>query len=310
MKKLIITALSLLLVTACSAPPTNREVAGSNANMAADSKSAPALTEADAIAKEKQIWDALQKKDIDGFANSLDANSIYVASEEIYDKAGIIKGVTGFVPGDLTLSDWRFVPLDKDAGVVTYKVTFKGTADGGAATTQSLYATSAWAYRGGKWVTFYHQDTEIQAPPPADKTEKAAPSPAATSAPVVTTSDAEANEKAVWDTFRTRNYSGFESVLAPEFIEVEANGVITRAESAKAVQNIDLTKATLSDWKTIKINDNATLVTYTAKLPGFKPDTERHTTIWANRNGKWLGVFHHGTPVLPPPPPQPTASKK
>lgn len=62
----------------------------------------------------------------------------------------------------------------------------------------------------------------------------------------------------------------------------------------------DASKAALSDWKTVKIDDNAALVTYVVKLPGMKPDTEYHSTIWVNRDGKWQGLFHMGTPIAAP----------
>ncbi|PWT88812.1 MAG: hypothetical protein C5B55_12495, partial [Blastocatellia bacterium] len=148
-------------------------------------------------------------------------------------------------------------------------------------------------------------------PPPAPKTEKAAPSPAASSSPLVTTSDAMANEKAVWGLLKAKNYSAFEAILATDYLEIEPNGVMTKAESLKTLPDFDLSKATPSDWKVVKFDNDASLITYVVKLPNAKPDTERHTTIWANRNGKWMAVFHQGTPVKPPAPtPKPSASTK
>jgi hypothetical protein len=36
-------------------------------------------------------------------------------------------------------------------------------------------------------------------------------------------------------------------------------------------------------------------------MTGMSHDGERHSTIWVNRDGKWLGLFHHGgTPVVKP----------
>src|SRR6266571_3671949 len=40
------------------------------------------------------------------------------------------------------------------------------------------------------------------------------------------------------------------------------------------------------------------LVTYMVKIPAIAPEGEHHTTIWINRGGKWLTLFHQGTPVL------------
>jgi len=63
---------------------------------------------------------------------------------------------------------------------------------------------------------------------------------------------------------------------------------------------MDMSKADLSDWKTLKFDNDASLVTYKVKTPGMKPDTEYHSTIWINRDGKWQALFHMGTPEAAP----------
>jgi hypothetical protein len=57
----------------------------------------------------------------------------------------------------------------------------------------------------------------------------------------------------------------------------------------------------LSDWKELKIDDDASLVTYLFKMPGTSQEGERHSTIWTGRDGKWLARFHHGTPATKEP---------
>jgi hypothetical protein len=108
-----------------------------------------------------------------------------------------------------------------------------------------------------------------------------------------------ANEKAVWAALVGKHWDLFEGYLATDAIEVEPVGVSDRAGSVKGVQTVDFSKLSLSDWKTVKIDDDAAIVTYVVHSPGQNPDTEFHTTVWANRNGKWSAVFHHGTPKAP-----------
>jgi hypothetical protein len=77
----------------------------------------------------------------------------------------------------------------------------------------------------------------------------------------------------------------------------------------------DASKAVLSDFKTVTLDDDAALVTYTAKNaspPSEAPLGVRHSSIWVKRDGKWLGLFHHGgTPVVKPKPmAAPTPSPK
>src|SRR6266850_223926 len=238
MKKILLLVAAVLTAAACAAPPTNREAtSGTNANSTVVAKPAAPLSEADAIAKEKQIWDALQKKDYDAFGSMLTDDFIYVASDAVYDKAGSISGAKSFEPSEVTFADWKFLPIDKDAVVLSYTVTVKGKNNGQEIPSQPLRASSAFVNRDGKWLSIYHQ-----------------------------------------------------------------------AGSVKGVQQFDASKAELSDFKTVKFDDDASLVTYTVKIPGNKPDTEHHSTIWVNRNGKWWAVFHQGTPVMAMPMPKPSAS--
>ncbi len=300
MKKIIPILVAALIAVACAAPSTNQEVkAPANSNTAA-TKPAATITEAEAMAKEKEVWAAFEKKDYPGFAALLADDMINVAPEAVFNKAESVKGVTGFVPSDVTFADWKFLPVDKDTGVIVYSVKFKGTVNGEPVPQQSVYSSSVWVNRAGKWLAAFHQDTEMATTPPppqASNKPKAAASPAPAPSPVATTADVTANEKIVWDALKAQHYDLFASYLAPEFMEVEPSGIMDKAGSVKGVQNFDLSKSTLSDWKTLKLSDSATLVTYVLKTPGAKPDMERHSTIWANKSGKWMALLHQGTPV-------------
>ena len=118
----------------------------------------------------------------------------------------------------------------------------------------------------------------------------------------------------VWDLLKSARYDEFGDLLAPESIEVEPDNVYDKAGTVRGVRMFDASKAVLSDWKTVKLTDNASVVVYMVKNAGGSPGGERHSTIWVNRSGKWLAIFHHGgTPVRNPstpttPPPKPSAS--
>jgi hypothetical protein len=299
MKKIILIFVAALIAAACAAPSTNQPVmAPANSNTAA-TKPAATITEADAMAKEKEIWATFEKKDYASFAAMLADDMINVAPEAVYNKVESVKSVSGFVPADVTFADWKFLPVDKDTGVIIYSVKFKGTVNGKPVPQQSVYSSTVWVNRAGKLLVAFHQDTEMPTtpPPPANNKPKTAASPSTAPPPVATTADVVADEKNVWDALKAQHYDVFASYLAPEFMELEPGGITDKAGSVKGVQNFDLSKSMLSDWKTLKLSDSAALVTYLAKIPGAKPDMERHSTIWANKNGKWMALFHQGTPV-------------
>jgi hypothetical protein len=178
--------------------------------------------------------------------------------------------------------------------ILTYIATIKGSYKGTAIPPDPCREASVYVSRNGDWLAAYYQETRIvTGPMPTPKeTPKPTnpPGPAGQPGP-----DPVANEKMVWDAFKARNYDAFASYLADDFKEVEPEAVYDKAGSVKGVQGFDASKAELSDWKTVKFDDDASLVTYVAKIPGFP--TAYHSSIWINRNGKWLGLFHMGTPA-------------
>ena len=316
MNKTLLFFLTALIFTACAAPPTNREATNSSStNRAAETKAAAPLTEADATAREKAVWATIEKRDTAAFAANLTDDFIYVSGDGVSDKAATVKGISDSgTMSNQTFSDWKFVSVDKDAAVLVYAAKGNSVMNG-QTHPFSIYASTVYVSRDGKWQAIYHQDCDVSTappPPPAKEGTKAptSPSPAAAATPATMTSDVAANEKAVWAALMGKHWDLFEGYLASDSIEVEPNGVMDRAGSVKGVQSFDFSKSSLSDWKTVKIDDDAALVTYVAHFPGQKPDTEYHTTVWANRNGKWSAVFHHGTPkAAPAPAPTKSAQK-
>jgi len=299
MKKSNVLVLLLVLAAACTAPPTNREATSTN-SAATATPTSMALSEADTIAKEKAIWDTIKNKDYEAFANMLADDQIEVLPDAVHDRAASIAGVKDFEPTEVTFSDWKYLPIDKDAVVVVYHVDVKGKYKGKEFAPQSVRASSAWVNRNGKWLAIYHQECEVSTAPmtpaAASSPAKASATPSSTPTPVMTGADPIATEKALWETLKAKNYDGFASFLAPDSLEVEPNGVFDKAGSVKGVSGFDFSKAQLTEFKSVPFDMDAALVTYLVNLPGPGP-AERHSTIWAKRDGKWLAVFHHGTPV-------------
>jgi hypothetical protein len=235
----------------------------------------------------------------------LATDQVEVSGMSVNDKAASVEGVKKFEPTEVTFSDWKVLPIDNDAVVLTYTAAVKGKMDGKEVPPMSARCSSAWVNRDGKWLAIYHQESTIDTTPmpAAAKPSPAKPmtSPAPMASPMMnmgaTTSDAVANEKMVWDALKTKNYDAFSGLLDPRSLEVESSGVYDRDGSVKNVANFDFSKAVLSDFKTVTLDKDAMLVTYMVKVPGMKPENERNSTIWANHDGKWRAVFHQGTSV-------------
>jgi hypothetical protein len=306
MKRVIPFAALLLAASACTIntpPATNTTTSTGNANMAATSKSA-IVSDADITAQEKKIFDALKAKDFKAFGDLLAADSIEVGGNGVHDKAASLKDVEQLNLTDYNLSDWKVTKLGPDAAVVTYSATAKGDMGGKPFPADAVRASTAWVNRDGKWLAVYHQETPV-AKTPAGAAAKASPSPAASTAakpaasssPVAaTTSDTIANEKLIWEMLKKKDIDGFASMLADDALEVESDGVYNKAGTVKGVQSANLAGIAVSDFKTQKLGTDSQLVTYvTTTGTGDKAMRSYDSTIWANRGGKWLAVFHQAT---------------
>ena len=298
MKKLLALVSLLMLAAACTTEPTSNSNMTSNTNKG-EMKSTAAPSEAEIEAKEKAAWDAFKQKDEAGFKKSLAADYYGVTASGVSDTAASITGMKDTDLSDFTLADWKMTTIDKDAVLLTYTATVKGTYKGKPVPSGPYYEASAYINRNGEWVNVYYQETLEQkmpagaSPPPPSPAKSPASS---TAKPAETTDDIAANEKLVWDAIRSKNYDAFGYYLADNSIEIERDGVYDKAGSIKGVQGFDASKAETSDWKTMKFDDDASVVTYKVKVPGMKPETGYHSTIWTKRDGKWRAFFHMGTP--------------
>ncbi|HWP53426.1 MAG TPA: nuclear transport factor 2 family protein [Pyrinomonadaceae bacterium] len=305
MKKILVLVSLLITAAACSnAPSGNKDVTANansvNANKGTEMKTAALVSESDIIAKEKASWDAIKTKDWDGFGKMLASDYIEILDDGVHDKASALTEIKNFDLSDVTFADWKMLPIDKDAVIITYTATAKAKFKGEAVPPGPYREVSAYVNRNGEWLSVFYQETLARAPQPApspaaNQPAKQAASPAAR--PGEPGPDVTANEKLVWEALKSKNADAFASYLTNDFMHVETDGVYDKAGSVEAVRTFDFSRSAVSDWKSVKFDDDASLVIYTVKTPGMKPDTEYHSTIWVNRGGKWLALFHQGTPA-------------
>jgi len=297
MKRLLVFVCFAVLAVACT-PVSNENT--SNANKGTETKTMAPPTVDDISAKEKAAWDGFKRKDEAAFKKYLLPDYFGVTAGGVSDTAQSLTGMKDTELSDVTLADWKLTTIDKDAVLLTYTATNeKATYKGKPVPSGPYYEASVYLNRNGEWLNIYYQETLEQKMPMPSASPSSAAKAASTpmSKPAETTDDVSANEKLVWEAIKSRNYDAFGSYLADNSIEVEETGVYDKAGSIKGVQAFDASKAELSDWKTVKFDDDASVVTYKVKIPGEKPDTGYHSTIWVKRDGKWRAFFHMGTPM-------------
>jgi hypothetical protein len=303
MKKILALVSLLVTAAACATSPTGNKDIVSNVNKAPETKTMTvAVSESDIIAKEKASSDAIKKKDWDGFAKTLTSDYIEVLDDGVHDKARALQTIKDFVLTDVTYADWKMLQIDKDAVIITYNATLKGTYKGEPVPPGPYREAAVYVNRNGEWLTAFYQETlsSTAPPPPSPKATQPAKKEAASpmAKPAETGPDVVANEKLVWDALKSKNYDAFASYLTSDSLNVEPDGVYDKAGSVKGVSMADFSKAQLSDLKALKLDDDASVVTYTIKAPGMKPEKEYHSTVWVSRDNKWRALFHMGTPAL------------
>jgi hypothetical protein len=318
---MLLTVVLLACAAACEPAPTNSTNTNANMNAsnmnAANSNmtSAATWTNDDISNLDKKAWNLIKTKDYANFESLLDDNFIDVTPVAVHNKAETVAEVKTFDLTDVTLSDFKVIKIDNDAAISTYTVALKGSVGGKPipANAPAERHSTALVLRGGKWYAVYHQGSPIEPPPPTPpakpasaNTNSANANTAATTASPATlmaTADAEANEKMVWDAFEKKNIDGFASILTEDSFEVEPEATYSKSASVDMMRqmvNAAPFKGTLSDFKTVTLDDDAKVVTYVAKsaAKGFPPMGQRHSTVWVNRGGKWMALFHQGTTIM------------
>ena len=78
------------------------------------------------------------------------------------------------------------------------------------------------------------------------------------------------------------------------------------ADFAKTLDQVKITTWHIMDTKVVWVDDKTAVVTYMWMGAGTYmkqpvPGMVYASTVWTERNGKWLAVFHQETAAAPPP---------
>jgi hypothetical protein len=111
---------------------------------------------------ENKLWEAWKNKDAKPFQMWLSADSVMVGDSGVAGKGDITKEMAS-MPCEVksfSLSDWKLTMINPGAALLTYKGSAEGTCAGTAIPT--VWASSVWVNRGGKWLAFSHQETTVK----------------------------------------------------------------------------------------------------------------------------------------------------
>ena len=112
------------------------------------------------IATEKKLWEAWKNKDMKVFKANLSADSIMVGDSGVADKTAAIKALDGTTceVASYELSDIKVTFLNSSTAIITYKSAQDATC-GGEKIPPTVWASSVYVMRGGRWYAASHQET-------------------------------------------------------------------------------------------------------------------------------------------------------
>lgn len=112
---------------------------------------------------EKEGWEAIKKKDWNGLGALMTSDFVMVDENGIVSgRAEVLKMLADLNVTDYFMEDAKVVMLDKDAALLTYKVTQKGSVKGQPIPSKPYYASSVYVKHGNKWLNVLYQQSLSQ----------------------------------------------------------------------------------------------------------------------------------------------------
>ena len=109
-------------------------------------------------------------------------------------------------------------------------------------------------------------------------------------------------EKLAWELAKKKDRGSLGKLLSEDYTEIIDDGVFDKAHLLAYLNDVTLTRYSLSDVKVKKLAPNVVLLVYQAavageyKGSGFQADNNV-ASLWMNRGGTWQNVLFQETPV-------------
>ena len=152
MTRTFVLGIALTLAAGPAFGQTAEKKTGSRSAM---SKSA--MTDA-LMAAEKGLLDSLAKHDASSFFALIAPGAWSVDETGVMNMDEFKKNWAQVKVESFTPSDMKVVPVDATSGIVTYKLDQKGSFNG-EPFQPTVYASTTWVNRSGKWVAVFHQES-------------------------------------------------------------------------------------------------------------------------------------------------------
>jgi Domain of unknown function (DUF4440) len=150
----------LLLVVATFAHAQNTAPASPSPSPAPKPAMSRAQSQRAIIATEKKLWEAWKNKDMKPFKANLSADAVMISNMGVADKKTSLSAMEGEAceVKSYELMDLKVAFLNSSTAILTYKSTQDATC-GGEAVPPTVWSSSVYVMRGGRWYAASHQET-------------------------------------------------------------------------------------------------------------------------------------------------------
>lgn len=106
------------------------------------------------------------------------------------------------------------------------------------------------------------------------------------------------SEKQTWVLYGKKDARGLSELAADDFYDIYADGtVVDKKQWLADMQDVTVESYSLSDFKVVRVSEDAAIVVYKARAKGAFKDRKIEsqvavTSAWARRGGRWLNVFY------------------
>lgn len=167
MKRILIASLALLVMVLLADTSTMAQAVGEKKDaQSANSNSAkpkPAISkkelERKLTASEKSLWEAFKNKKAEVFKRTLTADGFQIDGMGVTANADVAAAIAACEIKDYSLSDFKVTTISSSAALLTYKATTHGEC-AGQAVPETVYASTVWVNRGGRWQALFHQESQ------------------------------------------------------------------------------------------------------------------------------------------------------
>jgi hypothetical protein len=242
------------------------------------------------IEKEKEVWEALKHKDKEAANRLLAEDFVGMYDFGFFTKLEWVKQIDEqYTLDDYTMRDIKLLHPSPKVALLLYTATCKGTGEWAEFCSHASRISDLWVERDGSWLDLFSQDTIATSGEPEDAVLKA----------IV------ANERRVMETLQRNDITAFGEMLPDDLIDVEDDGIHTKAEWLKEFEEqkksgLLFTDFRMDDLRLIRYGSSAATVVMRETVAGRQNGKpfEWHingTASYVNRSGRWVPVLYQDT---------------